>query len=71
MLVNWWAYTWGLILGGGLYSEVYGTFLLLKLTGMTSTRESVYMKTPAEIPGLTSLPLTLTTKKVLEDKIFG
>ena len=38
---------------------------------MTSNQESVYMKTPAQIPGLMSLPLTLTAKKVLEDKIFG
>ena len=39
------------------------TFLLLKLTDMTSNQESVYMKTSAQIPGLTSLPLTSTAKK--------
>ena len=37
--------------------------MLLKLTDMTSNQESVYMKTSAQIPGLTSLPLTLTAKK--------
>ena len=61
------------------------TFLLLKLTDMTSNQESVYMKTLLyeilykiflyEIPGLTSLPLTLTEKKSLKikfsaDKIY-
>ena len=47
------------------------TILLLKLTDMTSNQESVYMKTPAQIPGLTLLPLTLTAKKVFEDnKIY-
>ena len=50
-------------------------FLLLKLTDMTSNQESVYMKTLALIPGLTSLPLTLTAKKsskikFLADKIY-
>ena len=30
---------------------------------MTSNQESVYMKTSAQIPGLTSLPLTLTAEK--------
>ena len=40
-----------------------GLFLLLKLTDMTSNQESVYMKTSAHIPGLTSLPLNLTAKK--------
>ena len=44
------------------------TFLLLKLTDMTSNQESVYMKTLAQIPGLTSLPLTLTAKKSLKIK---
>ena len=39
------------------------TSLLLKLTDMTSNQEYVYMKTSAQIPGLTSLPLTLTAKK--------
>ena len=47
------------------------TSLLLKLTDMTSNQEYVYMKTSLQIPGLTSLPLTLTAKKVHEDKIFG
>ena len=42
------------------------TFLLLKLTDMTSNQESVYMKTLAQIHGLTSLPLTLTAKKSLK-----
>ena len=42
---------------------------------MTSNQESVYMKTSAHIPGLTSLPLTLTAKKspkikFLADKIY-
>ena len=55
-------------------SSLY-TFLLLKLTDVTSDQESVYMKTPAQIPGLTSLPLTLTAKKSLKinfsaDKIY-
>ena len=36
---------------------------------MTSNQEYVYMKTSAQIPGLTSLPLT--AKKVLEANIFG
>ena len=51
------------------------TFLLSNLTDMTSNQESVYMKTPAQIPMLTSLPLTLTAKKSLNitfsaDKIY-
>ena len=33
---------------------------------MTSNQESVYLKTTAQIPGLRSLPLTLTAKKVIE-----
>ena len=45
------------------------TFLLLKLTDMTSNQESVYMKTLAQIPGLTSLPLTLAAKKSLKIKV--
>ena len=29
VLVNWWAYTWGgFIFGGGLYSEVYGIYIV-------------------------------------------
>ena len=45
------------------------TFLLIKLTDMTSNQESVYMKTPAQFPGLTSLPLNLTAKKSLKIKL--
>ena len=52
------------------------TFFLLKLTDMTSNQESVYMKTPAQIPGLTSPPLTLTAKtsmkiKMSADKLYS
>ena len=36
---------------------------------MTSNQESVYMKTLAQIPGLTSLPLTLAAKKSLKIKV--
>ena len=42
---------------------IFIDFLLLKLTNMTSNQEYVNMKTSAQIPGLTSLPLTLTAKK--------
>ena len=38
-------------------------FSLLKLTEVTSNRESLYMKTSLQIPDLTSLPSTLTAKK--------
>ena len=46
------------------------------LTEVTSTQESVYMKTSLQIPGYTSLPSTYinsnwVTKKVYEDEIFG
>ena len=42
---------------------------------MTSNQESIYMKIPAQIPGFTSFPLTLTAKKYLKikfsaDKIY-
>ena len=39
------------------------TFSLLKLTEVTSNRESLYMKTSSQISDLTSLPSTLTAKK--------
>ena len=45
--------------------------MLLKLTEVTSTKVSVYMKTSLQIPWLTSLPSTLTAKKVYEDEILG
>ena len=53
----------------------FQTFLLLKLTEMTSTKVSVYMKTSLQIPWLTSLPSTLTAKKSMKlkfsaDKIY-
>ena len=31
VLVNWWAYTWGAYIRGGLYSEVYGISVFLFL----------------------------------------
>ena len=46
------------------------TFLLLKLTEMTLTQESVKKFSYTQIPGLTSFPSTLTVKKVHEDDIF-
>ena len=50
------------------------TFMLLKLTDMTSTKKLSLWK-PLQIPGLTSLPLTLTVKRSLKitfsaDKIY-
>ena len=38
---------------------------------MTSTQESVKRFSYRQIPGQTSLPSTLTAKKVYEDDIFG
>ena len=51
------------------------TFWLLKLTEVTSNRESVKRFSCREIPDLTSLPSTLTTKKYMKmtfssDKIY-
>ena len=51
------------------------TFSLLKLTEVTSNRESLDMKTSSQIPDLTSLPSTLTAKKSMKttfssDKIY-
>ena len=40
------------------------TFLLLKLTEVTSTQEYVQRFSYRQIPGLTSYPSTLTAKKV-------
>ena len=50
-------------------------FSLLKLTEVTSNRESLYMKTSSQIPDLTSLPSTLAAKKYMKttfssDKIY-
>ena len=45
------------------------TFLLLKLTEMTSTQESVKRFSYTQIPGLTSHPSTLTAKKSVKMKI--
>ena len=41
-------------------------FSLLKLTEVTSNRESLYMKTSSQILDLTSLPSTLTAKKSMK-----
>ena len=51
------------------------TFSLLKLTEVTSNRESVKRFSCREIPDLTSLPSTLTAKKYMKttfssDKIY-
>ena len=45
--------------------HLHRLFLLLKLTEMTSTQESIYMKTSFQIPGSTPLSSTLTAKKSL------
>ena len=45
-------------------------FFAVKVDEVTSTQESVYMKTSLQIPGLTSFPSTLTFLKVHEDDIF-
>ena len=51
---------------------IFLDFFAVKVDGyMTSNKESVDLKTSAHILGLTSVLLTLTAKKVLEDKIFG
>ena len=42
------------------------TFLLLKLTEVTSTQESVQRFSYRHIPGLTSYPSTLTAKKYMK-----
>ena len=42
------------------------TFSLLKLTEVTSNRESLYIKTSSQIPDLMSLPSTLTAKKSMK-----
>ena len=52
-----------------------GPFLLLKLTEVTSTQESVKRFSYRHIPGLTSYPSTLTPKKSMKmnfsaDKIY-
>ena len=44
------------------------TFLLLKFTEVTSTQGSVYIKVSFQIPGLTSIPSTLTAKKFMKMK---
>ena len=51
------------------------TFSLLKLTEVTSNRESVKRFSCREIPDVTSLPSTLTAKKYMKttfssDKIY-
>ena len=51
------------------------TFLLLKLTEVTSTQEYVQRFSYRQIPGLTSYPSTLTAKKSMKmnfsaDKIY-
>ena len=43
-----------------------GLFLLLKLTEVTSTQESVQGFSYRQIPGLTSYPSTLTAKKYMK-----
>ena len=40
------------------------TFLLLKLTEVTSTQESVKRFSYTQIPGWTSIPITLTAKSL-------
>ena len=43
--------------------HIFIDFFAIKFDGYDVNQESVYMKTSAQIPGLTSLPLTLTAKK--------
>ena len=50
--------------------RLHRLFLLLKLTEVTLKWESVKRFSCRQIPTLTSLPSTLTTKKVHEDEIF-
>ena len=38
----------------------------VKVDEVTSTQESVYMKTSLQIPGLTSFPSTLTAEKSMK-----
>ena len=42
------------------------TLSLLKLTEVTSNRESLYMKTSSQVPDWMSLPSTLTAKKFMK-----
>ena len=46
------------------------TFLLLKLTEVTSTKVSVYMKTSTDF-FVDVISVNFTSKKVNEDEIFG
>ena len=47
-------------------SLIFNLFLLLKLTEVTSTQESVQGFSYRQIPGLTSYPSTLTAKKYMK-----
>ena len=58
---------------------IFMDFFAVKVDGgdvkVTSTQESVYMKTSLQIPGLTSFPSTLTAKRSMKmtfssDKIY-
>ena len=42
---------------------IFMDFFAVKVDKVTSTQESVYMKTSLQIPGLTSFPSTLTAKR--------
>ena len=59
----------------GQKCHLHGLFAVKVNVKVTSTQESVYMKTSLQIPGLTSFPSTLTAKKFMKmtfssDKIY-